>query len=1702
MLISTLPQNPSVPVDMTETNAIAKLNARSRASLARAIFLSQGQFSLILVRCNYLSLREQMWQALQDEIKEQSGDDFYIKTVELPKSVPTLFNPLLAHIEAEPPSRPPRALMVFGLESVQALDRAIAATNQVREEFRKHFSFPVVLWANDEVLHKLARYAPDFKSWAAAAIKFELASKDAITLWWYTTDNLFKHLLALGVDRFIENAVLDLAPGCPTRQELEYARADVYAAQESLAPLSEATWQFILGRDAMRDRDLNRALECYHKSLSFWERGTGCWPLDIERLPVRGQTWTNIAVNPFLEQKALLLFHIGLCYCRRARAAFSQNQHYWLEAKRYFGASLEIFAVKSYSDLVAQLIVQLGEVLYHLEAWHELELLALYSLQQPITTNISSYTARSYGFLAQVALGQTNWREAEFWTRRALEAQGSMRLSHGKANGEAGRERQWCRDRALYLLLLASIQTQLGATNIAIDHLEQARMRMQQAALTVQGFEDRTAVDSFRPVSDSEPLYLDILEALRSLYFQQQQYRRAFDLKQEKLALEQSCGLRAFQGASPLLNPYFYPDQPFGQIVTTQPPPEIAASGRNVDIQALLERFSRSEHKLTVVHGASGAGKSSLLCSGLVPALWGKIIAAREVVPVIQTVYNDWEQEFTQALQRAITFLQSDPACSLPPINELPPLEQLQHHCQQNRLLVLIFDQFEEFFFLCSQPEKRQEFYHFFRNCLNLPFVKIILSLREDYLHYLLLIEENVNLDAIDNNILDRQIRYRLTDMNCEAAIRTVELLAARSQFHLEPALIGRLVQDLANKNGLVRPVELQVVGAALQAEKITTIAQYEKLGPDPKTVLVERSLATLVSDCGPDNEAAAWQILYALTNERGMRPVRTRENLSFNVDLERPDNRHSLEAIDLILTILVGSGLVSRVFDEPEDRFQLVHDYLVSPIRQEYHDRLKRQIQSQLQRSQMQVTQARAQIGQVFGISAIVLLLAIASARLGWQAQWQRQLALQASRNTELLALSSSAEALLASHKSFESLVESLRAASRIQQYCPHLPKPPKNATCPIQPDVQLKVATILEQSLHNVLEHNRLESHADITWQVRFAPNNRFLATASRDRTVKLWRPNGELYTTLSGHRASVTSVDISRQGLIASSSWDGTVYLWESNGHPRLQINVGTDRVYSVRFSPDGQHLVTASADGTATIWTLEGKAQQTLSGPEGIMYWATYSPDGRLIATAGDDGSIRLWTAQGELLRRIRAHTAAVNYVTFSPDGKAIASASHDRTAKVWDLWGNRQQELTEHTSFVYSIEFSPDGKAIATASNDATIRLWDRQGQLQATLRNHSDGVTFATFSPDGRYLASSSYDKTVKLWALRSPPRIVLIGHTDFVLDIAFSRDERVIATASRDRTGKLWTRQGKAIATLNGHTGPVNRIRQSPDNQVWATASDDGTVKLWSDRGQELHTLIGHRAPVLSLAWSPDGKRLATSSEDHTVKLWNRRGELLQTLDAHRDRVNAVAFSPDNRFLATASNDRTIKLWQSIPQKGFQLARTLNGHDSWVTDIDFLPTSNSTAFLVSAGYDNSIKFWDKAGQIVNILTSPTDSISRLSLHPSGQILATTTWDNQVKLWRLDDTLLNSLTAHGDRTTSVTWNRDGTALATASQDKTATIWNFDLPSLQASGCQWLADYFRYNHRYQQRRERPICESGLESPSEKKKSTTANLQYNR
>ncbi|MBD2501704.1 WD40 domain-containing protein [Anabaena azotica] len=1596
-------------------------NETALQTLVRAITFSQGEFSLILLRCNYTDLRRRITRRLHELCPIE------IREITLQKSVTTLYTSLAEKLGEEQPP----ALMVFGLEEAEDIDTVLNAANRVREEFRNNFRFPVLLWVNDQVLQKLIRLATDLESWSTTVV-FASSTYELVDLIEQITDEIFHG---------------DIIPTVQVCWELTQANQDLQHWGVELNPTLRASLAFVEGWYEYLHDHIDAALENYQQSLEFWQ------------------------ANHHLKRQGILSYHLGLAWERQAQ----KQQVGWKTARDYFQAAITILEAGQFSNLVAKYINKLGEVLRHLQAWDELQILAQKSLQLQQNYGSALQVAQCYGFLAEVALNKLRWYEAQKFAQQAL--QNSESISHEPIN-----------ERGLYRLILASSQYGLQQIGEAITNLELAKDESNH---------------QYNP-----RLYIKILETLRRWYFDAGEYLKAFRLKLLQLQIEQQYKFRAFVGAS-YLNPQRQEinTAQLSGIKAETIADEIRASGRELDVDGLRNKISSNQHKLIVIHGQSGVGKSSILQAGLIPALQQESIQARDALPVLVRVYSDWVGVLGRRLSEVYETLRGD-KLAVELNSTAVMIEQLHQNNQRNLLTVLIFDQFEEFFFVYQDKAQRRDFYKFLQICLDIPFVKVVLSLREDYLHYLLELERLFDLGAVNNNILDKSIRYYLGNFSIENTKKVIQSLTERTEFHLDDGLIERLVSDLAGELAEVRPIELQIVGAQLQTENITTLEQYRRAGTKEK--LVERFLEDVIKDCGVDNERAARLVLYLLTDENGTRPLKTRAELVDNLAAE-------VDKLDLVLEIFVQSGLVLLLPELPADRYQLVHDYLVAVIRQQQGNEILEELkktQAQLKQEQEarqileeakkeaeeKIKQGRRSL-KVSSSLAIGLLIFAGLAYVYAVNQVNRANDANAkynTANTSLQETKKQQEELIKNAKNLEDkkkdaearLTEARKntqnANSNLKAAQAKLDQEQQQAKKLKNDNAEAKKRVDAAQS--NVIEARKKTEEAQR--QQRDAENK------AKQANETLKKANLALKQAQAAQQEAQKGTELERSGVNAlrqfeyaelealvsamKSAKDLKTLVKDGRSlekYPAISPMFALDSILSkiqelnqlkghqgwvnsASFSPDGKTIATASSDNTARLWTAQGQLLRELKGHQGIVLSASFSPDGKTIATASSDKTARLWTADGQLLRELQGHQGSVYSVSFSPDGKTIATASSDKTARLWTADGQLLRELQGHQGWVRSVSFSPDGKTIATASDDKTARLWTAQGQLLRELQGHQGIVLSVSFSPDGKTITTASSDKTARLWTAQGQLLRELQGHQGWVNSVSFSPDGKTIATASDDNTARLWTTEGQLLRELQGHQGWVNSVSFSPDGKTIATASSDKTARLWTTDGKLLRELQGHQGSVYSVSFSPDGKTIATASSDNTARLWTAQGQLLRELQGHQGWVRSVSFSPDGKTIATASSDNTARLWTAQGQ----LLRELRGHQSWVYSVSFSPDGK---IIATASSDKTARLWTSDGKLLRELKGHQGRVYSVSFSPDGKIIATASSDGTARLWTAQGQLLRELKGHQGIVLSMSFSPDGKIIATASSDKTARLWPVEsLDQLLLRGCKWLRYYVK------------------------------------
>ncbi|NEQ35801.1 MAG: hypothetical protein F6K40_05685, partial [Okeania sp. SIO3I5] len=226
-------------------------------------------------------------------------------------------------------------------------------------------------------------------------------------------------------------------------------------------------------------------------------------------------------------------------------------------------------------------------------------------------------------------------------------------------------------------------------------------------------------------------------------------------------------------------------------------------------------------------------------------------------------------------------------------------------------------------------------------------------------------------------------------------------------------------------------------------------------------------------------------------------------------------------------------------------------------------------------------------------------------------------------------------------------------------------------------------------------------------------------------------------------------------------------------------------------------------------------------------------------------------------------------------------------------------------------------------------------------------------------------------------------------------------------------------------------------------------------TAKLLSDSGNDFEAL---RQALRAVKQLPHPNAIFRPKAESKIKITNLLWQVvdviseklyrqLKPLEAHESSVYSVVFSPDSQMIATASGDNTVKLWN---RQG-QLLQTLTGHKSWVNGVAFSPDSQ---MIATASGDNTVKLWNRQGQLLQTLTGHKSWVNGVAFSPDSQMIATASGDNTVKLWNQQGKELQTLKGHEESVNGVAFSPDGQMIATASGDNTVKLWNQQGKELQ------------------------------------------------
>ncbi len=527
--------------------------------------------------------------------------------------------------------------------------------------------------------------------------------------------------------------------------------------------------------------------------------------------------------------------------------------------------------------------------------------------------------------------------------------------------------------------------------------------------------------------------------------------------------------------------------------------------------------------------------------------------------------------------------------------------------------------------------------------------------------------------------------------------------------------------------------------------------------------------------------------------------------------------------------------------------------------------------------------------------------------------------------------------------------------------------------------------------------------------------SPDNTKFATASWDGRVRVWDLNSEKVVQTMPHQGIyVHAVAWSPKANVivtGSADRDGNVKVWNTEtGELLYQIRGHEDAVVGVRFSDNGQWLLTCSYDNTATLWKVGADfGLEKACSLRGHTWWvwdAAFIPnfdpssaERNRVVTVSQDGKAIVWKISADAKSAAPVveyveHDGPVYSVDFHPAADQIVTAGYDRSIQVWDptkvrpfdfdaaVQGDQvpSQEylkFEEHTGPVRSVRFAGNGKLIVSGAQDNAVKVWDLEsGRAIKTFRGHDSAVRDCHMTNDGRSLLSCSEDQKTIRWSVDDYAEIQTLngqkldGHRDAILSAQFTPDGSQVLTTSRDRSAWLWNINSGTPEVIfqEGHRYLSSSALFLKEERFLATAAADNSVRLWNtETGTEVFRLPQTGRSGL-VAISSDETRMATGSEEDSVLVWDisrleqeTQPKLLGELRGHNHPVTALAFVPGTHQLASGDAHGRCILWDTDSEKPIWSVR----HNT--LKISELRCTGNPPVLLSASHDNTIGVIDVA---------------------------------------------------------------------------------------------------------------------------------------
>ena len=1028
--------------------------------------------------------------------------------------------------------------------------------------------------------------------------------------------------------------------------------------------------------------------------------------------------------------------------------------------------------------------------------------------------------------------------------------------------------------------------------------------------------------------------------------------------------------------------------------------------------EELAEQLSRkiSNQPLTVVVGASGIGKSSLVKAGLVPALreapeqsWEITTAFRpgkSPVETLRSLQLPGETPETTAERK-------------PPVVARSLAERIKNWRRRTpeKRLVIVVDQFEELITQCTDEKLREQFVNELEETLEScqEYVRLVLTIRSDF-------EPNFSGTTFSPKWM--QSRFVVPPMSQDELRKAIEGPARARVLYFKP---DKLVEILIN-DVLQTPGALPLLSYTLSelyrkyldrqsSDRELWLEDYEALGGVAGT-LRNRANEEYDNLNALERETMRRVMLRMVSQEGGEMARRRVPRLELNYADEEENKR-----VEAVLERLSNARLVIEDTEDGKAVVEPAHDVLIQSW-----DKLRKWTREEIgklswgQRRRLREDAER------------------------WTAQ-SKPIALLGHRNDYLpLAITHRNNAQFA-FNAVES--EFIKASEERQHVLNRRIWATVSATILIATGMAILfwVLSQLADKRAQIAESRRLASQSQIESQSRLPVGNLLAiesitandTTEAESSLLTAVQRQPALIAQHSLHQQPVESVGFSPDGRwIASVGADRTLVLFDMAHQRKVkQIPLQLDsRAETVAFHPVEKTVVVSGIGGLLVSVNLESGEQKQLSASGlNTVEDLAFSPDGRWLVACGQDPQIMMWDWQNDrstpkLFARIEATddiSVQALRVAFNPDGRSLAIADSEGSVRLYSVADRKQIAALKHDPKnlpVRAIAFSSSSQ-LASIGSQGDLRFWDVQTgkEQKGPLENRTNQEAFSlAFSDDGQLLAIGTEAPSIEVWHLHSGRLLQeLRYHSKSISKVAFAPGSKQLVSGGYDGVVALWDLSTfQTLATPLWSGDPLSGTAQfSADGQYLVAASSDHLL-IWKGIGgsafqkpPQPNVLKSNEINFRALSFSRNAPVVAAGGEE-ILFVCDLSNNKTTDIDVNKDRGQIVAIELNDNG-RRAQLVRRSGYWQEWDLEKQQLITERKFTSSENVVYATIRSSDGTlAWQTEKDLRISTKAADNTFSSDRVIDSAID-IGQLEFSPNGKYLGWSRDDGTVNWLRVED---------------------------------------------------------------------------------------------